>query len=115
MSHPASRRLSATDALHFQRVRAGKIVDVTHFLFITIVAAVVIITVLSTHLWSRLAVVNLSYEISTLNRQRTTFKEENKRLRLAVLALKSPKRIERIARDDLGLVYPSGKQILYVR
>ncbi|MCP3677581.1 MAG: cell division protein FtsL [Deltaproteobacteria bacterium] len=115
MSHPASRRFSATDALHFQRVRAGKIVDVTHFLVITIIAAVMIIAVLSTHLWSRLAVVNLSYEISALNRQRTVLKEDSKRLRLNLLALKSPKRIERIARDDLGLAYPSGKQILYVR
>jgi len=114
MSHPASRRFSATDALHFQRVRARKIADVTHFLFITIIAAVVIIAVLSTYLWSRLAVVNLSYEISTLNRQRGALEEDNKRLRLAALALKSPQRIERIARDELGLISPTGKQVLYV-
>lgn len=115
MSRIAYKRFSATDALHFQRVRARKRTDITHFLFITIVAALVIIAVLSTHLWIRLAVVNLSYEISTLNSQRSSLEDDNRRLRLELLTLKSPKRIERIARDELGLVYPSGKHILYVR
>jgi len=110
-----SRKFSATGALRVQRVRARKRVDVPHFLLTTIIAAVVIIAVLSTHLWSRLTVVNLSYEISALSRQRSRFEDDNKRLRLALLALKSPKRIEKIARNEMGFVHPSGKHIRYVR
>ncbi len=55
---------------------------------------------------------NLGYEISR-NRQSLQALEEVSRKTLAETeALKNPRRIERLARNKLGLVYPSSNQLV---
>jgi cell division protein FtsL len=115
MSQLVYKRFFTANALSYQRVHLRKRTDIMRFLIATIFAALVIVIVISTYLWSRLAVVNLGYEISSVNRERSKLEDENKRLRFELLTLKSPKRIEKIARDDIGLIYPSAKHIVYIR
>jgi len=64
--------------------------------------------------WSRIAVVNLEYEISSLGTQLREVEQEQKRLRLESAHLRSPVRVERVARNELGLQMPSLEQIILI-
>jgi len=55
------------------------------------------------YLRSRLWVIDLSYEYSDLSKTLNELKEENARLRLNVGQMRSPARVEKFAREKLGL------------
>jgi len=76
-------------------------------------AKIIAITLLLTlfYLWSRLEVISLGYDIARANKEQAEFVNENKRLKLEILSLKSPQRIEALASERLGLVYPKGGAI----
>jgi|GEM_PF-1637846 len=76
--------------------------------FIVVVAGLFI-------LWSRLVVVDLGYEMSRLSDARGVEMEKNKRLKFELMRLKSPQRLETMASKELGLVYPTPKQIVQLR
>jgi cell division protein FtsL len=65
--------------------------------------------------WSRLQVTNLEYDISSLEGQVRVTRQETRRLQVEAASLRSPERIEQIARTELGLHLPSPDQILTVR
>jgi len=67
------------------------------------------------YIWSRLEIVNLGYEISSEQKKRVKLLEENRNLRLQVMSLKSPERIERIAKRKLGLIYPTEEQVVVIK
>ncbi len=69
------------------------------FLLVLIVCLVATLAYLRSRLW----VIDLSYDYAKLQRQHATIKKENARLRVEVGRLKSPQRIEKIAREKLGL------------
>lgn len=64
--------------------------------------------------WSRLQVTNLDYDIASLESQLRGLQQESQELRLESASLSRPARIERLARKDLGLIYPSPEQIIMV-
>lgn len=64
--------------------------------------------------WSRLQVVNLDYDIASLEGQLRGLQQESQELRLESASLSRPARIERLARKDLGLRFPSPEQIIMV-
>ncbi|MDO3378823.1 cell division protein FtsL [Geoalkalibacter halelectricus] len=65
--------------------------------------------------WSRIEVFELKYEISALETALREGQQENRQLRLEVASLRSPSRIENIARTRLGLREPTPEQIINVR
>lgn len=64
--------------------------------------------------WSRIEAINLEYEISSLQSQIRVGEEEVKRLRLEAAHLASDSRIERLARERLGLQMPAPGQVVRV-
>ena len=62
--------------------------------------------------WCRVQCVQMRYEIATAtrNRQRLVALQDNLKIELA--NLKSPRRIATIAREQLGLVTPTPKQMI---
>ena len=64
--------------------------------------------------WSRLQVVNLDYDIASLESQLRSLQHESQELRLESASLSRPARIERMARKSLGLRFPSPEQIITV-
>jgi len=110
MPHAIPKRSS----LSHQRVLVRRDLRDPTFLFSVLAAVVIVVVVTLFYLWTRLMVVNMGYEISGLNKERRELVEENKRLKLEVLTLKSPQRIEEMARRELGLIYPRGEQIVKV-
>jgi cell division protein FtsL len=64
--------------------------------------------------WSRLQVVNFDYDIARLETQLRTLQHESQELRLESASLSRPARIEQIARNKLGLRFPSSEQVITV-
>lgn len=76
---------------------------------------VIVIAALIFYTWSRLEVVRLGYEIFNANSEMRRLDQENKEMILEIATLKSPKRIERIAREELNLLPPRDEQIIILR
>ncbi len=63
------------------------------------------------HVWSRVTVIDLNLQISEADGAIREAKQEASRLRLEIASLKTPERIEKIAREELGMALPSDVQI----
>ena len=64
--------------------------------------------------WSRIQVVHLDYAISHTESRLREVEQENRRLRLEAASLRSPGRIEQVAKRDLGLRHPALAQVIAV-
>ncbi len=112
MNIAASQRIFSAKAVSRQRVRP-KGESSSLWGAIKVIAVILLITLF--YLWSRLEAVSIGYDIARENRERDELIYENKRLKLEILSLKSPGRIEAIAFNELGLVYPKGEQVITVK
>jgi len=80
------------------------------FVFLGLLLAVSLFIV-----WSRLQVVNLDYDISSLEGELRTLQQQSQQLSLEVASLNRPDRIMALAKRELGLDYPTSRQIISVR
>jgi cell division protein FtsL len=64
--------------------------------------------------WVRLQVVNAGYELSTARRLAHRLEQEQRELEIEVATLTSPRRLERVARERLGMGPPAPGQIVSV-
>jgi cell division protein FtsL len=64
--------------------------------------------------WCRVQSIQVQYEISELadNQDRLVMMQDNLKIELA--RLKSPQRISKIAKEQLGLILPTNKQLILV-
>lgn len=77
---------------------------------------VVLVTLLALfYVWSRVQVIQLGYELNTLKRQNEDIGKQISNLELDIAKLKSPKRLEEVARKELGMQPPAAEQIVLVR
>jgi cell division protein FtsL len=67
------------------------------------------------HVWSRIQVIRLGYEISTALKEEKALAEVNKRLRLEIATLKSYGRIEKFAVEELRMAKPKPEQVIVIR
>jgi cell division protein FtsL len=67
------------------------------------------------HVTSRVLVVRMGYELSKLDGQTTELTRENDQLKLELATLKSPARLEGLARTKLGLLPASAASIINVK
>lgn len=58
------------------------------------------------HVTSRVMVVGVGYELSKLEGDNRDLTRENDRLKLELATLKSPSRLEKVAREQLGMAPP---------
>jgi len=63
------------------------------------------------HVWSRVTVIDLNLQISEADSAIRESKQEASRLRLEIASLKTPDRIEKIAREQLGMTLPTDVQV----
>jgi len=86
--------------------------DVFRFLMI----CMVLLTVVSVfHVWSRFKLVDLNLRISETSRLLKEAEQEQKRLKLEVASLRTPARIETIAKNELGMALPTEQQVILVK
>ncbi|SDM36019.1 cell division protein FtsL [Geoalkalibacter ferrihydriticus] len=105
MAHSVANRFPIFSRLSLGRPRLFPVL-----FFLGVVLAVSLLFV-----WSRIEVFQLKYEISSLETALREGRQENSQLRLEAASLRSPSRIENIARTRLGLREPSLEQIINVR
>lgn len=92
------------------RLSLGRPRLVPLFLFLALVMMISLLFV-----WSRIQVFQLKYEISALETTLREGQQENRQLRLEAASLRSPARLDQVARTRLGLRQPSPEQIINVR
>lgn len=66
------------------------------------------------YIWSRVQIVRYGYEINDLKIEQRLLAEENRQIQLELSTLKSPQRIERIAKDKLHMTTPGVDQIKWI-
>jgi len=87
-------------------------VDMFRFLMV----CMVLFTIVSVfHVWSRCKLIDLNLHITETNRQLKEAEQEQKRLRLEAASLKTPARIEAIAKSDLAMGLPTEQQVIVVK
>ena len=86
--------------------------DIFKFMMI----CMVLLTVVSVfHVWSRFKLVDLNLQISEASRLLKETEQDQKRLRLEAASLKTPARVETIAKNELGMALPTGQQVVSVK
>ncbi|MFL5346978.1 MAG: cell division protein FtsL [Hyalangium sp.] len=64
------------------------------------------------HVTSRVLVVDMGYRLSKAQGEANTLTRENDRLKLELATLKAPARLERLAREQLGMMMPPGSAVV---
>lgn len=105
-SESLSRRLPAGRAgIAIPRGRFGPIL-----LFLVLVFVISLFFV-----WSRTELVRLRYEISRMEKRLRSLQQEERCMLLEAATLRSPQRIEEVARNDLGMFRPQPEQYIVVK
>ncbi len=87
-------------------------IDIVRFLMIFMI----LLTVVSIfHVWSRFRLIELNLQIGDAGRQMKELEQEQRRLRLEAESLRTPARIEAIAKKDLGMTIPQNNQVVMVK
>jgi cell division protein FtsL len=85
-------------------------------LFPYLVVVLVLLTLVSIfHVWSRVKVIDLNLQIGELKRQLKEQQQESNRLSLEVASLKTPGRIEALAKGELGMGLPTDQQVVMLK
>ena len=85
-------------------------------LFPYLMVVMVLLTLVSIfHVWSRVKVVDLNLQLGESRKQFKELHLEQSQLKLEVASLKTPSRIEALARQELGLSMPTNQQVVQVR
>ncbi|HEY6008580.1 MAG TPA: cell division protein FtsL [Geobacteraceae bacterium] len=81
-----------------------------------LLVVLVLLTVVSIfHVWSRVKVIDLNLQIGDVKRQMKDQQQEYNRLNLEVASLKTPARIEALAKGELGMGLPTDQQVVMVK
>ncbi|XXF76462.1 cell division protein FtsL [Myxococcaceae bacterium GXIMD 01537] len=64
------------------------------------------------HVTSRVLVVDMGYRLSRAESEGRALTRENDRLKLELATLKAPARLERLAREKLGMAMPTGSAVV---
>lgn len=67
------------------------------------------------YVWSRVQVVQMSYEINRHKQMQNELVEENKRLRMEIAAIQSPQSLVNIATGKLKMGLPQKKDLVHVQ
>ncbi|MCD6487083.1 MAG: cell division protein FtsL [Syntrophobacterales bacterium] len=84
-------------------------------LFRLILIALIFMAVALVYVWFRISITKIDYRIAEEMHRGDTLMEENRKLKIEVATLKSPHRIESIARTKLGMCYPERDQVIFLK
>lgn len=77
--------------------------------------ATVLMAVLLIYVWSHIHMTELEYQVARELSTREQFAEEQTKLKVELATLKSPQRIEIIAREKLQMTYPGREQVILLK
>lgn len=106
----ATRETKARSARRAERASGNRAVYTT---FIILAAWVVICS--AVYVWCQKEVIKTGYETSKALALQKKIMKVNRALKVEVAMLSSPERIERLAREELGMTHPTVKRKLILR
>ncbi|MCP2520099.1 cell division protein FtsL [Candidatus Aminicenantes bacterium AC-708-M15] len=77
-----------------------------------IVVGIIIVILFIFYIWRHMEGVKLGYEIEKLRKEKEILNEEIKKLKLKKMNYLNLERVEKIAIEELKLVYPKSSQII---
>ena len=77
--------------------------------------ATVLMLVLLIYVWSHIHMTELEYQIARELSSREQLIEEQAKLKVELATLKSPQRIETIAKEKLQMTYPGREQVILLK
>jgi len=84
-------------------------------LFRLIVIALMFMAITLIYVWFRISITKIDYRIAEEMHRRDGLLEENRKLKVEIATLKSPHRIESIARTKLMMRYPERDQVIFLK
>ena len=85
-------------------------------MFKFLMVCMIMFTIVSVfHVWSRCKLIDLNLQISETSSLLKETEQEQKRLNLEVASLRTPARIEAIAKNELGMAMPTEQQVVLVK
>jgi cell division protein FtsL len=67
------------------------------------------------HVWSRCKVIDMNLQIAENRRQVKELQQEQTRMKVEAASLKTPARIEMLAKGELGMALPNDQQVVLVK
>ncbi len=80
----------------------------------TLLITGLIVGVLLLQVWNRVQVFELGYQMTALTRERQQLFEERERLRIEMVVSSTTERLDKVAREDLGLVPIAAHQVVVI-
>jgi hypothetical protein len=65
--------------------------------------------------WLRLTIVRTTYSIGQTNQMLANLRHDREQMELKVAGLRSPRRLELLARTKFGLAQPKSDQVVYLK
>jgi cell division protein FtsL len=85
-------------------------------LFPQLMIIMVLLTLVSVfHVWSRAKVIDINLQFAELSSQFKEAQQEQNRLKLEVASLKTPARVEALAKGELGMALPTDQQVVIIK
>jgi cell division protein FtsL len=106
----------STAEIALQNVRNGGrlVLGLKHFFsFIVVICLIMAIPLI--YVWPHVRMTELEYRIAEEMNIRQKLLEERNKLKIEHATLKSPQRIEAIARTKLQMTYPKREQVVYLK
>ncbi len=82
---------------------------------VLIPAFLVLLLTILIYTWSHMHITELKYKIAREIKAKESLLEENNKLKVEVSMLKSPQRVESIARGKLGMNHPDKEQVIILK
>lgn len=82
---------------------------------VLIPAFVVLLLTILIYTWSHMHITELKYKIAREMKTKESLLEENNKLKVEVSMLRSPQRVESIARGRLGMNHPDKEQVVILK
>jgi cell division protein FtsL len=85
-------------------------------IFKFLMSCMILLTIVSVfHVWSRFKLVDLNLQISEASHTLKETEQVQKRLKLEAASLRTPGRVETIAKNELGMALPTEQQVILVK
>lgn len=106
MRNKSLKTQNAVEKNSFQKIR-----------FLIKLLSVVVFTVFLAlfYIWSRIEVVKIGYEIGELQKHQKVLKAHHQKLKMELSVLKSPTRIEKLALDQLKMIWPTPEMMYPIK
>lgn len=82
---------------------------------VLIPAFLVLLVTILVYTWSHMHITQLKYDIAREMKKKEALQEENNKLKVEISMLRSPQRVESIARAKLGMNHPDKEQVIILK